>query len=330
LSLALKRDTSIIRDALSSLQANVNAIRDLQIDAQKREQYAAAIEWLSPIDFPSQQHDIIKRRAQDTGQWFIDSLEAKGWLHGSDRTLFCYGMPGAGKTMMAAIATEHLYAIARSAHIGIAYVFCNYKTQTEQTADALLAALLKQLAHGRPHLAASVLRMHEEHALRNTRPSAEEIFRALESVCSGHTVVYFIVDALDECSDSDGTRGQLIDKLRDLQAKNNLRLLFTSRDIPGISQEFQSDSKLEVRASEEDVRQFVAGQIHRLPGCIQRDPELQSTLQNKIVEAVDGMYVFPAQSRTHQILTQALGFSLPTSTLILYAIKEQSKKYCLR
>jgi hypothetical protein len=40
------------------------------------------------------------------------------------------------------------------------------------------------------------------------------------------------------------------------------------------------------------VRQFVAGQIDRLPGCIRRSSELQKMVQDGIAEAVDGMYVF--------------------------------------
>jgi hypothetical protein len=87
----------------------------------------------------------------------------------------------------------------------------------------------------------------------------------------------------------DGTRGRLIDKLRELQARGDVRLLFTSRVIPEITQKFQSDPVLEVRVSEEDVRRFVAGQTSRLPNCVQHGDELKGVVQKKIVEAVDGM-----------------------------------------
>ena len=46
---------------------------------------------------------------------------------------------------------------------------------------------------------------------------------------------------------------------------------------------------LEVRASEEDMRWYVAGQMPRLPNCIKRDNELKHTVQSKIIEAVDDM-----------------------------------------
>jgi hypothetical protein len=46
---------------------------------------------------------------------------------------------------------------------------------------------------------------------------------------------------------------------------------------------------LEVRASEEDVKRFIEGQIPRLPNCIKRDNELRRAVQSKISEAVNGM-----------------------------------------
>jgi hypothetical protein len=134
-----------------------------------------------------------------------------------------------------------------------------------------------------------VTHIYDHHSKQRSRPSLDEILRILQSVCSDYTTVYIIVDALDECADGDGARGQLIDKLRELQARTDVRLLFTSRFIPEITQKFQSNLILEVRASEEDARRFVAGQIPRLPNCIRRDDELRRTVENEIVKAVDGM-----------------------------------------
>jgi len=240
------------------------------------------MEWLSPIDFPAQQHDIISRRQEGTGQWFLDTPEFKRWLEGSDKTLFCPGIPGAGKTMMSAIAIDHICRTTRSDDIGVAYVFCSYKSQLDQSATSLFAALLKQLVQSRPDIA------HELHSKRGSKPSFSDILQALQSVLSAYATIFIVVDALDECADKDA-RGKLIDKLHELQARADLRLIFTSRFIPEITRKFQSKSTLEVRASEEDVKHFVTGQIPRLPGCIQRDEKLKFAVQNKIVEASDGM-----------------------------------------
>jgi hypothetical protein len=66
----------------------------------------------------------------------------------------------------------------------------------------------------------------------------------------------------------------------------------TSRFIPEIVDAFREAMRLEVQASKEDVKCFVAGQTYRLPRCIQRDPALQEMVQERIVASVDGMYAF--------------------------------------
>jgi hypothetical protein len=63
----------------------------------------------------------------------------------------------------------------------------------------------------------------------------------------------------------------------------------TSRRIPDIVEKFKCSSQLEVRASDADVKRYVAGKVDRLAKCIQRDGDLQELVQNKIVEVADGM-----------------------------------------
>jgi hypothetical protein len=113
------------------VRKDVAAIRDtqnIQWDAQKLQRHNAIMQWLSPTDFPTRQHDIITRRQEGTGQWFLDTPEFKRWLDGSDKTLFCPCIPGAGKTMMSAIAIDHLCRATRSDDMGVAYMFCSYKS----------------------------------------------------------------------------------------------------------------------------------------------------------------------------------------------------------
>lgn len=280
LSLAIQKDVSFVRNTLPSLQTDVVAIRD----KQNLQQHNTIMQWLSLTDFPAQKKDIISRRQEDTGQWFLDAPEFKRWLQGSDKTLFCPGIPGAGKTMMAAITIDHLCRTTRSDEIGVVYLFCSYKSQTDQSAASLFAAVLKQLVQNRPEIATPVTQMHELHLKQESKPSFSDILQALQSVLSAYTTIFIVVDALDECSDKDGDRGQLIDKLHGLQAGKDVRLLFTSRPIFEITRKFGSKSTLGIRASEEDLKRYVAGQTGLAP-CIRNDEELQ----RKIIKAVNGM-----------------------------------------
>jgi hypothetical protein len=242
------------------------------------------MQMISTTDFPAQQQDIISRRQEGTGQWLLRSPEFQTWLNGTKGTLFCPGIPGAGKTMTAAIAIDHLHRLAKP-DVGLAYLFCNYKSQTSQSLTGFLSALLRQLVQSRTDIAHTATHLYDNHS----KPPLDKIFMALKKVCSNYTRVYIIVDALDECTDQDATRNRLIDTLRDLQAKEIIQLLFTSLFIPEITEKFYSNPILEVRASEEDVKRFVAGQIARLPRCIRRDDELTHAVLNGISEAAGGM-----------------------------------------
>lgn len=154
----------------------------------------------------------------------------------------------------------------------------------------MLAAILKQLVQARPSIIEPVERLHQQHTGQGTRPSLDEISSALRDVLVHYPTVHIVIDALDECRDTDGARRQFLARLRELQAGRDVRLMATSRFIPEIVDEFREALRLEVQASEEDVKRFVVGQTYRLPKCIQRDSALQNMVQDKIVEAVGGMY----------------------------------------
>lgn len=283
----IKKDTALLRVTLPSMHTTVLGLRDTQSrqwEAEKLQTHEKLMQWLSPTDFSTQQQDILSRRQEGTGQWFLDSPEFRRWLEGSERTLFCPGMPGAGKTMISAITNEHLYTTARRSDVESAYLFCNYKDRADQSTGSLISNLLKQLVQDQPDWAHPVRSLYERH--RSGRPSMSEIAEALQLACARYTTIYVVVDALDEYADNTGSRKELIDILRKLQSHFDVRLMVTSRYIQDILQQFESSTILEVRASEEDVRRFVAGQMSRLP---KYDSQLKVLIEDKIAEAVEGM-----------------------------------------
>jgi Cdc6-like AAA superfamily ATPase len=250
-------------------------------------EHGEIMHWISSSDYPAQQSDNMGRRQEGTGQWFLDAPEFARWKGQPSGTLFCPGIPGAGKTMLAAIAIDHLVQSTQSSSIGVAYVYCNYKSQPDQDASSMLAAIVKQLVQSRPMMAEPVIRLYKQHASRSTKPSHEEILNTFRQVVAKFATVFIVVDALDECQDN--TRRLFLARLQELQAGQDIRFLATSRFIPEIEAAFRETEKLEVRANSEDVRRFVAGQMYRLPGFIQRDPSLQDMVEEKIVESAGGM-----------------------------------------
>src|SRR3989440_1726345 len=117
----------------------------------------AIIDWLAAIDYGQQQSDFLSRRQEGTGQWLLDSDEFQEWLAQKKQTLFCPGIPGAGKTILTSIVVDYLdKKFQNDSSIGIAYVYCNFRQQLEVKPADLLASLLKQLVQEQPSVPESI------------------------------------------------------------------------------------------------------------------------------------------------------------------------------
>ncbi|KAH8592634.1 hypothetical protein B0O99DRAFT_597075 [Bisporella sp. PMI_857] len=266
----------------------VKRVRREQEDCQRQ----TILDWITPIDYAPQQHDYITRRQGDTGKWLLDSAEFQAWLETDKQVLFCPGIPEAGKTILTSIVVDELTTqFSNDQTIGIAYIYCNFRRQEEQKIDGLLASLLKQLAKSQQPLLGAVEELYDRHRTKRTRPSLDEISRSLQVVTALYSRVFIIVDALDECQMSDGCRQRFLSSLFNLQAKYRANLFATSRPISSIEREFEGNSRLEIRASEEDVRKYLDGNLFRLPGFVARSPDLQKEIKTGIAKAVNGMYV---------------------------------------
>jgi hypothetical protein len=283
---------------------------------QHDQEHVTILKWLTPMDYAPQQYDCINRRQPGTGQWLLDSAEFKTWVEADKQTLLCLGIPGAGKTILTSSVVEILRRrFQDDLSVGIAYLYCNFRRQDEQKAEDLLASLLKQLTQGLPSLPDTVKSLYDRHTVKGTRPSLDEISRSLQSVAALYSQVFIIVDALDECRASDGSRARFLTEVFNLQAKCRAYLFATSRFIPEITEKFDGSISLEIRASVEDVRRYVHGHISHLPSFVGHNPELQEDIETEIVNAADGVYV--AHHFSYQKCTDVvLGFCLHNFTLI--------------
>jgi Cdc6-like AAA superfamily ATPase len=273
---------------MTDVQGGVHNLLRVQHDRE----HEAILKWLTPIEYTPQQNDYIRRRQPGTGQWLLNSAEFQKWVDISKQTLFCPGIPGAGKTILTSIVVDNL---CKRYHgdptIGIAFVYCNFRRRGEQKADDLLANLLKQLAHGRSALPTSIKDLYRQHQARQGRPSLDEISTALRSVAAMYSRVFIIVDALDECQTSDGCRSRLLSEIFSLQAKREVNFFATSRPSPYIEREFQLRAciPLEILASDEDMHRYLDGQMSELPAFVLKRPDLQEEIKTGITRAVEGM-----------------------------------------
>jgi hypothetical protein len=99
-----------------------------------------------------------------------------------------------------------------------------------------------------------------------------------------------VVDALDECSEIDGTRTKLLTELRSFEG--TVSLLITSRDLISIARDFRETKRLDIKASVRDLRRYVERQFSRKPRLaihVDGDSSLREEIVEKIIEKVAGM-----------------------------------------
>ncbi|KAJ7218722.1 ankyrin repeat-containing domain protein [Mycena rebaudengoi] len=255
------------------------------VDSTEREKI---IDWLSPLNFFARHADIFGTRQEGTGRWLQEDPQFRTWLLSPGEIIWCSGIPGAGKTVLASFVVDYLRSHLQSDGVVVAAAYLNHKESEVQSPSNILAGLWWQLLSERP-ISASVQNLYKKHHKQRTRPSLDEVREIVRSTVAEWSRVFIIVDALDEYPEAH--RRILLDTLA---AIGTVSLLLTSR--PNIAPEtfFPTASVLEIHAREEDIRCYIDAHIRtssRLSKHVQARPELRAEIESKIIGNVDGMFL---------------------------------------
>ncbi|KAF7555607.1 hypothetical protein G7Z17_g2037 [Cylindrodendrum hubeiense] len=277
-------------NAFSGRSTRVRVVKLLQYQEDRLQH--AVLDWLTPIDYAPQHNTFSSQRLVGSGQWFLNSEEFKIWMKAEKQTLFCPGILGAGKTMIAsAVVDEVINQFANDNTIGIAYIYCGSQQRDEPKVEDFLASLLKQFAEGRPSLPDSVKSLYDKHKDKRTRPSFDDMSATLHLVAAEYSRLVIVIDALDEFPAAGGHRVRLISQLFSLQSKCKAQIFATSRFIKEITTKFsQTDTKV-IYASNEDVHLYLNAHMGQLPSFVQRNQRLQDMIKERISVAVGGMFL---------------------------------------
>jgi ankyrin repeat protein len=288
----------MIKLALNKIEANVDTMKS---KLARKEDYDV-LNWITPDDYGPLQSDHFRRRQAGTGEWLLNSMEFQKWLKTSQETLFCHGIPGAGKTILTSIVINHLTRRScEDQSLGIAYVYCNYQRKDEQTVDRLLSSLLKQLSEKLPTIPGEVSGLYNQHKTDRTRPSLEEISRTIHSVAVKYSRVFILVDALDECRESENCRIRFLSEIFSLQARCGINVFATSRMNGEIEKLFTNGITLEIRARDHDIDIYLDERM-RLQQLDILDGDTKNEIKRTVVDATGGMYGIQLTPKTIRIV----------------------------
>ena len=174
--------------------------------------------------------------------------------------------------------------------MSIAFLYCSYAERNHQTIEQLLGSLIQQLLR-QSVIPENIVELYNLHKYSNTQPDLAELSTHLRSVASSFAKVYIVVDALDECDETDKTRSSLLIQLRSLE--KHVQLFFTSRPL-GEVECICDAAQFRIRAQEDDMRKYLSTKIQqerRLSELCTKNEGLEEEILDKIVAKSDGMLV---------------------------------------
>lgn len=268
----IKSDTSIVRTILAAAE-----LRDL-------------LAWICAVDYAQDFDSYLTGCVPHTGQWLLEHSAFADWVYGINTPiLYCPGSPGVGKTMLATRIIDFMMKICSQPEFAVAYSYCKYSQQSEQSLVHFLSCILRQLTQCLMAAPKPVSDLYLKHKARNTRPNDAELLSAICKILPLFKTVYIVVDALDECEAT--TRFGFVILLRALTEHANVKFLATSRLIIEIDDLFIEDTRLRLDASKQDITSYVRLRTAEMQNRVLFADDLFVRVVDTVVPAVHGMYV---------------------------------------
>ncbi|KAH0170342.1 hypothetical protein KCU67_g2679, partial [Aureobasidium melanogenum] len=255
------------------------------------------LDWICPseVDYADQQRALSKRRQTGIGEWFLGSDKFKTWIHGNHATLLCSGMPGVGKTMITSFVVSNvLERYKNDTQVGVAYIYCQFSRQEEQTAEYLKSSILRQLLD-RLNVIPDRIRSSCGSSRGKDDLTPDEVSDLLDFTLGLFKKSVFIIDAIDELPVS--TRDEFLPQILVLQRGFDMNVFATSRHSK-MTQKFLNGSWVEVQSREEDLRCSAAA-ILKKGRLLSERPDLQQRALSKILQVADGILLLAVLYAQH-------------------------------
>ncbi|KAF8457348.1 hypothetical protein BDZ91DRAFT_666551, partial [Kalaharituber pfeilii] len=274
--------------------------------------------WLSPLEPQKRHQDVRSSRIANTGNWILQTDQFQSWVKGegsshSSQVLGCYGIPGAGKTVLTSLVIDYMSTITARPRTSITYLYCDYRDQEEQDLIHIIGTFIKQLVlqfistgAQLPDLVHESFKSNQQSRKRLELGQAIKILKEFFQLLD-HAFIF--VDALDELQDE--TRIGFLNVANEIlhfQATSSankytnspgaVHLFFTARPHirHHVNRYFGCEvATLRIVAQEDDIQTYLA---HRID-CDYKDA-MNSRLKTEILEILpqksEGMYVHPRRT----------------------------------
>ncbi|KAH6887863.1 hypothetical protein BKA70DRAFT_1164372, partial [Coprinopsis sp. MPI-PUGE-AT-0042] len=227
--------------------------------------------------------DMLAKATPGTGMWLLKGEKFSLWLeaNGDLKILWGSGIPGAGKTVLAALVIDILEAMAREAgrNFCVAYVYIRYSDRTETTVRSVLEGFVKQIVERHPDVLPIVQNVYAQHVCDGTQPTESQLLGLLRQL-RDHVATTFVLDALDEAPT--GIQLDLVKALASL----NCKIFITSRPLRAVEEQFPGAHRFSINAHEGDIDLLIKKKLESSADLQALFVKADSSLREEIVDTI--------------------------------------------
>ncbi|KAJ2990388.1 hypothetical protein NUW58_g2975 [Xylaria curta] len=278
-----------IRDNMNAFYQNAGQLMTKIDRREVTSERDETLKWLSSMSFHDKQRAIHEKRYENTGEWLLNSRKFQAWFTGNvNLTLWCPGIPGAGKTVMVSTVIAYVEEVTDRSQVAVAYMYCDYKEP--MTEVDMLSTITRQLAEQCHPLPNEVTMFREKYLEKRTNPSNADRVSIINSMVRLFHRTFVFIDALDESPEENRELFLCLAK----ELSPFVRFFITSRPHLELVSTFPTLSRIDIMAKESDVRKYLKYRINRIRRL--RDFTTQDrNLENEIIETIhkkaDGMFL---------------------------------------
>ncbi|KAL8728294.1 MAG: hypothetical protein Q9181_005397 [Wetmoreana brouardii] len=286
---------SAIRDSVDEIKVELRQRHEVDTRVAINSKRQSLLESFGKLDPGKNQKMSLKLRQPGTGLWLLGSQEFQDWSRTENTKLWLCGIPGAGKTVLAATIIEEALRTSSPNH-AVAFFYCDYKDPATQNPSLILGSLIQQLAKQDEQSFEKVQNFCDT---RNPNYSGnfdydcQELRDLIHDIILSFDHATIIVDGLDECGTNATEVTELLASLNPKDTATNIKTLFLSREEVDISECLGHYVHVAIAARSSDLRLYVGAELDsrvRKKKLRIRDNSLKDYIMEKLVEGADGMY----------------------------------------
>ncbi|KAF4822652.1 Vegetative incompatibility protein HET-E-1 [Colletotrichum siamense] len=246
-----------IQGDIKGLKTAVNTQVKVMEDSRREQKRREVLDWISDFDHEKRHLEVKHPRVDNTGSWVLENTCFKKWrdVASSANVLWCHGLPGSGKTVLASVIIDHLRLLPTS-EASISHFYLKYSDEGSQILPIILASLLKQVLSGLAEIPKVVMQAFESNRNGSRTIGTADAMRMLLDVSTGRRLRYVVLDALDECEQSQ--RRRLLHAIEELAQCDIIKILVTSRShLPDIEDFLACHTQIPIQAHDGDLTVYM-------------------------------------------------------------------------